>query len=71
MSRTAIGDNRRPIRSSLTSPKLHLATCIVLNKGVGDLTAAEWSGSLHFSGSHKPPAQNLLAVDQAVYDILS
>ena len=26
MSHTAIGDNRRPIRSSLTSPKLHLAT---------------------------------------------
>ena len=26
MSRTAIGDKCRPIRSSLTSPKLHLAT---------------------------------------------
>ena len=26
MSRTAIGDDRRPTRASLTSPKLHLAT---------------------------------------------
>ena len=32
MSRTSIGDNRRPIRWSLTSPKLHLATYKILIK---------------------------------------
>ena len=33
---TAIGDNRRSIRSSLTSPKLHLATCNQAGLGGGE-----------------------------------
>ena len=33
---TTIGDNRRSIRSSLTSPKLHLATCNQAGLGGGE-----------------------------------
>ena len=45
MSRTAKGDDRRPTRSSLTSPKLHLATFKIKGfiKGwvLGKLTGCE------------------------------